>query len=409
MAFIYNLGIFLYGLFIRFAALFNPKAKQFVVGRKALFLHLKDTVVSSQLPVVWFHCASLGEFEQARTLIEAYKAKHPDCRIILTFFSPSGFEVRKNYPHADYIFYLPIDTPRNARRFINIVKPQKVFFIKYEFWYNYLNILSKRRIAIYLVSANFRENQLFFKKRGAWYRSMLQKFKHIYVQNERSIKLLESIEILNASIAGDTRFDRVAQIASQTKQIPIVERFAGNNMVFIAGSTWPTDELLIVQYINQSQHQLKYIIASHEIHETQINTIIQGITSKKCIRFSQANENTIHEFDVLIIDNIGMLSSLYKYGKISYIGGGFGKGIHNTLEAATFGLPVIFGPCYTKFQEALDLVEQGGAYPISNFKELKHTIDSLIENPQTLVKASNAARQLVESNVGATGKIIATC
>lgn len=404
MVMIYNFSIRVYSLIIRMVSPFNTKAKQWVEGRKDIFARLSATINKGER-IAWFHSASLGEFEQGRPVIEEYKHRNPDVKILLTFFSPSGYEIRKNYAGADYIFYLPVDTRHNAIKFIELVKPEIVFFIKYEFWYNYLNQLQKRNIPTYLFSAIFRPNQIFFKNYGGMFRKVLSGFNHIFVQNAPSVELLKSINIQQVSIAGDTRFDRVATIASQTRKLPIAEAFCNNNTVFIAGSTWPADEELLAQYINKSEHAFKTIIAPHEIEPSHIEQIEKRFT-KKVLRFSQAENQNPAEFDVLIIDNIGMLSSLYQYGNLSYIGGGFGKGIHNTLEAATFGLPVIFGPNYLKFAEACDLIERGAAFSISNFEELNEQINWFFNNANQCERIGSISAEYVKEKTGATDVIL---
>jgi 3-deoxy-D-manno-octulosonic-acid transferase len=352
------------------------------------------------------HVASLGEFEQGRPLIEKIREQHPEYQIFLTFFSPSGYEVRKNYSGADYISYLPIDTPDNARRFIDLIQPQIVLFIKYEFWYHYLAELKKRNIPVYLCSAIFRENQLFFKRWGAWYKRILNFFTHFFVQTENSKKLLGSIGFSNVTVTGDTRFDRVYSIATQAKEIKEVKAFIGGNVsCLIAGSTWEPDEDLLARYINETQWPLKHVIAPHEIHASHIERL-EKLLLKKTIRFSNWKQSLVGDYDVLIIDNIGMLSSLYQYGKIAYIGGGFGKGIHNVLEAATFGLPVLFGPNHKRFQEAVDLINEGGAFPIQNYYNLKDKLNALFENPSFLNDTGKKAAGFVKRNIGATGKIM---
>jgi 3-deoxy-D-manno-octulosonic-acid transferase len=396
----------LYGLGILLASLVNRKARKFLWGRRKVFSQLKKFLNEGD-KIIWFHAASLGEFEQGRPVIEALRQKHPDYKILLTFFSPSGYEIRKDYKAADFICYLPLDFSWNANRFINMVKPKAVFFIKYEFWFNYTRVLHQKDIPFYCFSANFRPGQLFFKWYGFWYRNILRKFNHIYVQNQRSEKLLNSISIHAVTITGDTRFDRVHQIAAQTRSLPILESFKNNTPVVIAGSTWPADEEHLVRYINHCDHSYKFVIAPHEIHAAAIENLVQEIQCK-VVKYSEAGSQDPSQFDVLIIDNIGMLSSVYQYGNIAYIGGGFGKGIHNILEAATFGLPVIFGPKYKKFQEAVDLVEVGGAFSFHTYEMLQSQIDKLITNPSDLKTASEVCKQYVADNTGSTELILSS-
>lgn len=408
MVVIYNIFIRLYSFAILIASVFNPKARLFVKGRKNIFKKIKQNIDKSH-QIVWFHCASLGEFEQGRPVIEELKRKFPNYKILLTFFSPSGYEIRKNYKGADYVFYLPIDTKRNATKFIKAVNPKIVFFVKYEFWYHYLNVLNKKNIPVYIFSAIFRKNQLFFKSYGGFYRKMLQKFNFLFVQNKESKTLLNSINITNVEITGDTRFDRVYSIASQAKNIPIIKAFKQDKKIIIAGSTWKPDEELLIQFINSGKKDdLKYIIAPHEIFIENIERIEKAI-NKKAIRYSQADEQNVLDAQVIIIDNIGLLSSLYKYGDIAYIGGGFGKGIHNVLEAATFGLPLIFGTNYHQFNEAVQLINLKAAFVVNNFFDLNKVFNSLLINEKTLQKTGAISKNYVVSNLGATSRILATC
>lgn len=413
MSFLYNISIYSYLVAIRIASLFNTKAKLWIIGRKNIFQKIQSAIAASksQSPnskLIWFHCASLGEFEQGRPLMELIKKPDSRIKILLTFFSPSGYEVRKNYPGADFIFYLPIDTPKNAEKFIEIVKPTSVFFIKYEFWYNYLDVLKNKNIPTYLVSGIFREDHYFFKPLGSWFRKQLNCFTHFYLQDEKSEKLLHSIGYTNTTISGDTRFDRVVEIAQQTQKIDLAEQFIQDKKILIVGSSWEEDEKIIAKLLeNPKSHILNYkiIIAPHEVNENHIQSIIQQFSYSKISRYSQANAQNISSYDVLIIDNIGMLSSLYQYGTIAFIGGGFGKGIHNILEAATFGLPIIFGPNYQKFTEAKDLIKLGGAFSISDASEFEKTI-SLLNDEQVLKTASHIAKYYIQSKVGATEKIL---
>lgn len=405
MTFIYKAGIFIYSLLIRLSSLFNEKAKLFVKGRKNWKQNLSSKIdVNSKY--IWFHCSSLGEFEQGRPVIEELKLQRPEYKILLTFFSPSGYEIRKNYPLADVVVYLPLDTKRNAQTFLEIVKPEKAFFVKYEFWYFYISELKRRNIPLYIVSAIFRENQQFFKNNpwGLWYREILFKVEHLFVQNEKSGELLKSAGLSNFTVTGDTRFDRVAAIARESKKLPIVEKFKGNSLLIVAGSTWKPDEELLAAFINQSV-DIKFIIAAHEVSVANINRIHQ-LLKKPAISFSKVSETEIDKFDVLIIDSVGLLSSLYRYGDVAYIGGGFGVGIHNILEAATFGLPVIFGPNYKKFKEAVDLILERGAFSISNTAELRQTLNTLIEDKNERGKASEICSDYVAKNVGSTKHII---
>jgi 3-deoxy-D-manno-octulosonic-acid transferase len=406
--FLYNLSVRSYQGLIKAFAAFNPKAKLWVEGRKDIFKKLKEKLCESTEPLAWFHCASLGEFEQGRPLIERFRKELPGYKILLTFFSPSGYEVRKNYNAADYIFYLPMDSAKNASEFLEITNPKIVFFVKYEFWYHYLSAIKKRNIPFISVSAIFREDQLFFKSYGKFYADLLKSFSHIFVQNKKSSQLLQSIGFSDVTIAGDTRFDRVKEIAAAAKSIPLVEKFIDGNPAFIAGSTWKADMNILTPFINSFDKPLKIIIAPHEIHENEIDDLTKTIT-KKAIRYSKASMETIGEFDVLVIDNIGMLSSLYCYGSYAYIGGGFGKGIHNTLEAVVNGIPVFFGPNYKKFKEACDLIELGGAFPVNSSNELKDKFVELHRDQEKRSRINSLNRDYIENNSGATDVIINFC
>jgi len=403
---LYSIGIFLYGLSIKIASVFNHKAALWVKGRFRIFEQLSTALQKPSLDrhnrkLAWFHCASLGEFEQGRPVMEAFRKKHPEYIILLTFFSPSGYEVRKAYTGADIVFYLPLDTRKNAARFIGLVKPDVAFFVKYEFWFNFLELLHEKKIKTFLISAIFRGDQHFFKWYGDWSRSILRGFTHIFVQNNYSHELLSFVGVENVTVSGDTRLDRVADIAADIKEFPLVKAFAGNSKVLIAGSTWPADEELLVKYLQTNKHQIKTIIAPHEIEEAKIRVLIEKLGSKAG-RYSQANPQNISTWDVLIIDSIGMLAHLYNYGTIAYIGGGFGEGIHNILEAAVFGLPVIFGPNYTKFHEALELLEREGAFPVDNYSDFEQALNNLLEDPELLTFASDTCKLFIDSRTGAT-------
>jgi 3-deoxy-D-manno-octulosonic-acid transferase len=403
MVFLYNLSIRLYQLLVNFASLFNTKAKLFRIGRKNIWEKISKQIDPAN-PPIWIHCSSLGEFEQGRPVIEAIKQKDPNKRILLTFFSPSGYEVRKNYPGADYIFYLPLDTKRNAKRFINLINPQMAIFVKYEFWYHYLNVLKQRNISTYLVSGIFRSNQIFFKPYGKWYRNFLKAFSSFFVQNNTSKALLESIGYSNVVVTGDTRYDRVSKIASEAKDIPLVKTFAEGHKVLVAGSTWPKDEEIILPLAKEIP-DLKIILVPHEIEESHIQEIIRKSPTPP-VRFTDSDFNNAKESNILIVDTIGLLSSIYQYATVAYIGGGFGAGIHNTLEAAVYGVPVIFGPNYNKFQEAKDLIDKKAGFSIKSYNEFKNLLNSLLTHKNTYQLAANQAKELVNSGVGATQKII---
>lgn len=399
MYWLYNISMLIYGLLVRLASLFNAKAKLFIAGRKGIFKHISAKFNGNERPI-WFHFASLGEFEQGRPVLESIKASKPNEKIIVTFFSPSGYEIRKNYALADGIFYLPLDTISNAQKFVSLVNPKMAIFTKYEFWPNYFNALANQNIPLYIISGIFRPNQIFFKRYGGFYRDVLKCVKHFFVQNEESAALLKSIDINNVDISGDTRFDRVYENAQTPKKLPLIEKFCGEAPVLIAGSTWPEDEKLLVDLVAKNP-DWKLVIAPHEIHEGHINAITDLFPNG--LRFSKVDVNANDEMtsQVLIIDNIGMLSSLYQYGKIAYIGGGFGVGIHNTLEAAAFGLPVIFGPNYHKFQEAKDLIEIGAAKSINNAEELTTAFEYYVTH-----ESGTLAKNYVANKKGATEMIM---
>jgi 3-deoxy-D-manno-octulosonic-acid transferase len=405
MSVLYETAIFLYHLMIRMIAPYNKKAMQFYSGRKNWLSILKASV-DRQSRYIWFHCASLGEFEQGRPVIEAIRNEFPQFKLVLSFFSPSGYEIRKNYPMADVVCYLPADTKRNAAQFIDTIHPEKVFFVKYEFWFNYIITLQKRNIPLYLISGIFRKNQRFFSKMpwGTWFRRSLSPFTFFFVQDQSSADLLAEIGFLNCTISGDTRFDRVAAISKSSKLFPLVDKFTEGKPVLIAGSTWKRDEELIVPYINE-QKGLKYIIAPHEVTPQNLNRLVQ-ILKKPTVFFSRISEKNILNYEVIIVDSIGILSSLYRYGSFAYIGGGFGLGIHNILEAATFGLPVFFGPNYGKFREACQLVEKGAAFTVDSTDSFRKGISRLIENPADLKKASEISLHYVKQNQGATAVIL---
>lgn len=405
MNLLYSIGIYLIAGITRIAALFNAKARMFVSGRTGIFSKLKNAFQSENAPIIWIHCASLGEFEQGRPIIERFKGDYPNYKILLTFFSPSGYEVRKNYSQADYIFYLPWDTTHNAKRFIEITKPRIALFIKYEFWHNYIKVLSQKKIPVLSASSIFRKDQVFFKPYGSFFRSILSRINHFFVQNSNSEKLLHSIGIKNVSISGDTRFDRVSQIIKQSKEIEVAKEFKGADTTFVIGSCWPEDLELLAPYINSSSGKTKFIIAPHEIKESFLKKIEETV-SVKSIRFSEVEKNA-NEFDVLIIDNIGMLSSLYSYGEYAYVGGGLGKGLHNILEAACYGIPIFFGNRnYQKFQEARDLIMRGGAFEVGDYSDFKKRYELLVSRPENYLLACEVTKEYVTENLGATDIIM---
>lgn len=402
----YNISIFFLGLGLRVASLFNTKAREFVTGRRRIFKRIQEAVQNNTQPVIWVHCASLGEFEQGRPVMEALKKEFRSHKIFLTFFSPSGYQVRKNYANADYVYYLPLDTRANARKFLKIVKPQIALFIKYEFWYYFSNALRKNKIPLISISSIFRKEQFFFRKTGSFNRKILKNVTHFFVQNEESVELLRSINLYNATVSGDTRFDRVKAIVDTRQEIDIAERFKGKDKIFVVGSAWQEDLDLLIPFINENK--LKFIIAPHEISENMLQQLQRSLTVKS-ILYSQAHDNVLDDYAVLIIDNVGLLSSLYNYGEFAYIGGAFGKGLHNILEAATYGMPVLFGNRnYEKFQEAVDLINRGGAFPVADYPDLRAKYE-MLNCPESFLLACEVCRQYVEENVGATEKIMEYC
>lgn len=402
MRLIYDLGLVLYQLLIHVAALFNPKARLLVQGRRDTMNKLEYMRFTK--PVIWFHAASLGEFEQGRPVIEAIKKQYPDKQILLTFFSPSGYEVRKNYSMADHVFYLPGDSPRHAAKFIDTVKPEMAFFIKYEFWFHFLNALKTRNIPVYGISVIFREHQPFFKWYGGWFRKILGCYTKFYLQDQKSYDLFKQAGYNNGVVCGDTRFDRVWEIASQSREVEIVRKFTqGCDKVIVAGSTWMKDEQLLARYIN-THPNVKLIIAPHEIHEEHINRI-ESLFRVPLFRYTQAPHG-VEDFKVMVVNTIGLLSSIYRYGSVAYVGGGFGKGIHNTLEAATYSTPVVFGPNYKKFKEANDLIDVGGGFTINNYDELNDVFTRFFSDPNYLIASGEKAGEYVNSMRGATDLIV---
>ena len=408
MRVIYTIGIGLYTLGIRMAALFgHSKARQMVEGWK----HWSEAVdrLKTDKKTVWFHAASLGEFEQARPVLEAYRHRHPDEQVLVTFFSPSGYEVRKNYAQAETVCYLPMDTPHNVRRFVSRVNPYKVFFVKYEFWYNYLNTLRQRSIPTYIFSAIFRPEQYFFKPWGRWFvRQLHDCFTHLFVQNEESLELLRSHGISHCSLAGDTRYDRVHQIAQAAEPDAVVECFlqGHDGPVLVAGSTWPPDEQLLAR-LRESKEWFpkRMIIAPHMIHEEHLRSIEALFPDS--VRYSRLSSSTSTTSQVLIIDNIGLLSKLYRYATVAYIGGGFGVGIHNILEAVAYGKPVVFGPNYHKFQEAHDIIDLGGGMTVNEHPDVS-LLRKWFTDVEVYRAASDACLQLMRRNLGSTDKILNT-
>lgn len=401
---LYNLGISLYAGAIRTVAPWHGKARLWSEGRRHLFERMEAAVRSSDR-IVWVHAASLGEFEQGRPIIEQLRAQHPEYKILLTFFSPSGYEIRKNYAGADYIFYLPADTPANARRFLDIVRPEIAIFIKYEFWINMLSELRRRRVKSYIVSSIFRRNSVFFRPYGAMWRQALETFETLFVQNVESKRLLSEIGFDNVIVAGDTRFDRVAQIAASAPRVELIERFKGDRRLFVAGSTWVPDEEILLPLIDANP-DVKFVVAPHEMEESRIARLLHE-TKRGAVRYTQCSEAASFDgVQLLVLDTVGILSSVYGSATWAYIGGGFGVGIHNTLEAATFGLPVAFGPKYGKFKEARDMVSLGCARPVRSAEELAAWFAPLRDDGEALHRASRTAKDYTTRNQGATAIIL---
>ena len=398
--------MWLYRAAVGIASLGNPKARAWIEGRKGLFERLESRFPQDGGPRVWIHCASLGEFEQGRPLLEAIRETVPGCRILLTFFSPSGYESRKNHPDADHVDYLPLDTAGNARRFLDIVRPDLAVFVKYEYWYHMLRTLETGDVPTMLVSAIFRPSQPFFKSYGSFWRRMLGTFDGIFVQDDASLRLLEGIGLTDrVEVAGDTRFDRVAQVASNASEVPEVRDFCRGHRVVVAGSTWQDDEALLAAYAS-GHPDLRLVIAPHEVHEEHIASLEERFM--QTARLSRVRGGGVDkDARVLIVDGIGLLSRIYGYADIAYVGGGFKRsGIHNILEAAVYGKPVFFGPNHLKAREAGELIEAGGAFAVSDVVEMRRKADPLLEDPETLRKAGSVSGRYVREGTGATGRIL---
>lgn len=408
---LYDIGIFFYGFIAKLLSLFQVKARKWVEGRQNLLEYLQSELQTKKIKkneLIWFHCSSLGEFEQGRPLIEAIKEKYPKEKILLTFFSPSGYDIQNEYAYADIVAYLPLDTKKNARDFVKLVQPKMVFWVKYEFWYYLLENLHHSNIPVFLISGIFRPNHFFFSPFGKSHRQCLYFFEHIFVQNSTSRNLLEKLNIKNITVAGDTRLDRVLMIADENRRYSLIEQFAdaSDKPIIICGSTWPADDDIIVQYINNNRRQLPYrfIIAPHEIEAHKINALKKKIKIP-AICYSGSTREKIGNFDVLIIDNIGMLSALYRYGYFAYIGGAFGTGLHNILEPIVFGLPVVFGRNYQKFDEAISIINNKGGVSIKNIEEFSEIAGKFLDT-KFYQQTSKKARQYVTINQGATSKIM---
>ena len=411
---LYNFAIYFYLLGVAIASLFNEKVRKMWRGERAAFDVLKQKV-DPEAKYVWFHAASLGEFEQGRPIMERFRSEHPEYKILLTFFSPSGYEVRKNYEGADIICYLPLDTPINAIRFLRLVRPVMAFFIKYEFWYNYLHILKYRKVPTYSVSSIFRPEQVFFKWYAKKYAGVLRCITHFFVQNEQSRELLEKIGITEVTISGDTRFDRVLQIKEQSKRLPLVEAFKNKKQtveeaykqeykVFVAGSSWPPDEDIFIRFFNEHP-EWKLIIAPHVIGNDHLQQIMSKL-NRKTVRYTEATPETAAEAQCMIIDCFGLLSSIYHYGEVAYVGGGFGVGIHNVLEAAVWNVPVFFGPNNKRFQEAQQLLASGGAVEITDYNSFDSAMTRFMNDEKWLKECGSKAGEYVKSKAGATDIVL---
>lgn len=403
MKYLYNIGILIFAFVARILSPFSEKARLWTSGRKDWERRLGENVNPGNTNL-WIHCASLGEFEQGRPLMESIKRSRPDVKIILTFFSPSGYEIRKNYSIADYVCYLPADTPGNAARFISAVNPAAVIFVKYEFWHNYISILDKLNTPVFLVSGIFRPGQHFFRWYGKFFRRMLLRFSHIFVQDSRSAVLLKDAGVEKVTIAGDTRFDRVVEIAASAKEIPRIEKFRGDEKLVMAGSSWWQDEEIIARYIREHPGNLKWVFAPHEIDIPNIERL-EKLLGSGVVRFSDFDGSSSGA-RIMIIDNIGLLSSAYRYAYIAVIGGGFGKGIHNILEAACWGIPVVFGPNHTKFREAVGMIAEGGAGTYGSYEDFRKIIDGWLADENSYRVSAGNALEYVRKNTGATGIIL---
>lgn len=393
------------GFFLKIVALFSPKIKLFVDGRKNVFSILEDIIKPTD-KTIWFHSASLGEYEQGLPVIEKIKEKYPSHKIIVTFFSPSGYEVRKNNTVADVTVYLPLDTKSNAKKFLKLAHPELAFFIKYEFWLNYLKELENSKTPTYLISGIFRDSQMFFKWYGGFYRNALKAFTYFFVQNEESKEKIEAIGFQNVIVSGDTRFDRVNTILERDNTLDFIENFKNNTPTIVIGSSWPKDEALLVEYINEAPSNVKFIIAPHNIKADQISSLKSQI-KKSTVLFSEKQDLDLSNHQVFIIDTIGLLTKVYSYGTIAYVGGGFGNpGIHNILEPATFGLPIVIGPNYSNFAEAVQLVNLGGCMVISNTNELKQSLDRLLTDESFFREKSQICKSYIQDHKGATNSIM---
>lgn len=404
MRLLYTLFIHLYNFGIRIASLFNEKAKLLHNGRKETFEVIRSQCDGKK--IIWLHAASLGEYEQGKPLIQKLRATHPDCQFLVTFFSPSGYEVKKNDKDIDIVCYLPADTPRNVKHFLDIVRPEAAFFVKYEYWFNFIKELSDRKIPFYYLSAIFRPTQYFFKSYGNWFAKQLKLCNHFFVQNEISEELLQSIGIKQVTVTGDTRFDRVYAIAQQNESLDFMEDFKGDSKLIVVGSSWQPDEHIIQQIWPNFKNNHKLVIAPHVIDKEHIKSIKSLFSDEKVICFSERSGQNLAEYDIFIIDTIGLLSKIYKYADVAMVGGAFATGLHNTLEAAVFGIPVFFGPKYQKFNEAIELVHRKGAFSIQNADEMRNIMFRFENEPDFYYHTCEICNSFVQDNLGAVDKII---
>jgi len=405
MQFLYSSLTAVFEKLLPVSSLFSGKMKLFVNGRKAVFESLKNKL-SERDKTIWFHCASLGEYEQGLPVMEAVKEKYPKYKLVVSFFSPSGYENKKDSSIGDVTVYLPLDTKRNVKRFLNLINPKIAVFVKYEFWPNYLLELHKRNTPTFLISAFFRKKQLFFKPYGFWMRKVLSTFTHIFVQDEKSKQLLESISIKQVTVSGDTRYDRVSKQIEEDNNLDFIETFKGKSMCVVAGSTWPEDEEILIDYINQSSENIKFIVAPHNLKKEQIKDLEKRL-AKKTVRFTEMESKDLSDYEVFIMDTIGLLKKVYSYADIAYVGGGMGStGLHNILEAATFGVPIVIGKNYDHFPEAKALQSRAGLFSVATKKELRTILDKLIENRSLREKTGMINGHFVQNNTGATNTTI---
>ena len=403
MTLLYLFGIRLYHLGIRIAALFSEKAAEWIRGRKTVWKELKALKGGDQ-PLIWVHCASVGEFEQGRPVIEGLRKTHPKHRILLTFFSPSGYRLRKNYDQVDLVTYLPMDGPGSSKRFLDLVQPALAIFVKYEFWHFYLSGLNQRKVPTYLISAHFRADQHFFKWYGGWFRKILSRFNHLYVQRQSDLELLTRIGISSVTVSGDTRLDRVINIAGDAQPLPWLERGTPESPLLVVGSSWPADEALVIDFLEHEGKDWRCVFAPHEVGEERIQSLM-GKLPDGAVRLSQLSDSASGP-RIIVVDSIGLLSRIYRYASLTWIGGGFGAGIHNTMEAAVYGMPIVFGPKYEKFAEAVDLIKAGGAFPLEGKKDFLQLISRFQAEPEQMEVAGKISRDYVFRNQGASEMIL---